>query len=51
MKGGNEIFVGALKGGNEIFRYKGGNSKRGEIKPEGGGNEFDSMRDTQKDPF
>ena len=30
VKGGNENFLGALKGGgNEIFKYKGGNFKKG----------------------
>ena len=35
----------------KFLNIKGGISKRGEMKPEGGGNEFDSMSDTQKDPF
>ena len=36
----------------KFLNIKGGISKRGEIKPEGGGgNEFESMGDTQEGPF
>ena len=36
-KGGNEIFLGTLEGGGmTFFNIRGDNSKRGEIKPEGG---------------
>ena len=50
-EGGELIFCRGSKGGGiQFLNMKRGILKRGEIKPKGG-NEFDSIGDTQEGPF